>query len=576
MSVVLTRHGAAMAASLLLASVLPARAAAGAAASKGFLEDQSEIGSKAFQDDIRDATGAMMGCGGQIAAGKLSSIEGVLLPMWRTMPKNTHGYIERRSLRHLVHRYFTQRSSMMIRGFEPSRPVNQSHWGVADILSEQVPGYVEAVLESKRAERHGFSLEDAANMVVMLDQLIFDSESKILEKAFASQGKSRQDTLSHQALTQVLEAYLVHWMLGGDDEAISMVLANRSLLLDSVPHWEAIVAFAEGQIKALEFHRQRAPRPPFGKNLWAKFYSLEDAHEVVGSITSSFQSFWESECVSMKKALVSMDKHRTGRVALSKFYASAINSDWRFGESEAYLRELGALDETSHWNSKQVIIPNYLQATSNCIVSTPHYRVCCVSECETHLAELEAEVGAPVAEPSAILAIVGNITSLLALDSDLSPELDDSLVVQLQQVAEMHGGKVPLHGRLFAQWLHYVFPHECPFPHKTGSIATLAPTEFGDDYMAQDEDMKKLARNASASDARLAASREDLHWMSQWSEEEEFIVDYSHELRNKWGVVHGLVVVAGLAVLIMGGAVGFGRTGDSPKATGGSTKGQWV
>merc|ERR1719221_93319 len=175
-----------------------------------------------------------------------------------------------------------------------------------------------------------------------------------------------------------------------------------------------------------------------------------------------------------------------------------------------------------------------------------------------------------------ILAIVGNMTSLVTLDGDFAPELDDSLAVQLQQVAEMHGGKVPLHGRLFAQWLHYVFPHECPFPHKTGSVATLGPTEFGEDFMAQNEDMRKFAKNASAADAHLAASREELHWMSQWSEEEEFIVDYSHELRGRWGFGHGLLAVAGLAVLAAGGVAGSGRREAGSKPSGGSMKGQWV
>jgi len=43
---------------------------------------------------------------------------------------------------------------------------------------------------------------------------------------------------------------------------------------------------------------------------------------------------------------------------------------------------------------------------------------------------------------------------------------------------------VPLHGRLFAQWLHYVFPHECPFPHKNGAVSASTPMEFGANYVA--------------------------------------------------------------------------------------------
>merc|ERR1719156_386461 len=58
----------------------------------------------------------------------------------------------------------------------------------------------------------------------------------------------------------------------------------------------------------------------------------------------------------MKASLVEMDKKGTGRVRLSDFYGEALKTDWRFGESEAYLRQLGALDESSRWLGKQVII----------------------------------------------------------------------------------------------------------------------------------------------------------------------------------------------------------------------------
>merc|ERR1719352_1506614 len=147
-------------------------------------------------------------------------------------------------------------------------------------------------------------------------------------------------------------------------------------------------------------------------------FSFEDAHEIIGGITRSFQSFWQSECQAMKAQLVSMDEVGSGRVRLSKFYSTAINTDWRFGESESYLRELGALDETSTWAGPQVIIPNYLQATSNCIVSTPHYLVCCVNECKTLMGDIELAIDAPTALPATILSVVGSMNSQATLDDD--------------------------------------------------------------------------------------------------------------------------------------------------------------
>merc|ERR550525_638556 len=136
-------------------------------------------------------------------------------------------------------------------------------------------------------------------------------------------------------------------MKGDDDESIQ------------IPHWDKILSFVRGQIKALQFQRQHTPQENArsGHNALSPRYSFEDAHEVVGGITRSFASFWESECASMKAQLIDMDTHRMGRVPLAKFYGSALDAEWRFGESESYLRELGALDETSSWHGKQVIIP---------------------------------------------------------------------------------------------------------------------------------------------------------------------------------------------------------------------------
>merc|ERR1719456_1439425 len=214
-----------------------------------------------------------------------------------------------------------------------------------------------------------------------------------------------------------------------------MILSNRTLLTEVVPHFEELVKFAEGRMKTLQFARHQNIPKGHGRDTWANRYSFEDAHEIAGGITRSFQSYWQSECESMKGALVSMDSHHTGRVPLSKFYGTAIDTDWRFGESEAYLRELGALDESSSWIGPQVIIPNYLQATSNCIVSTSHYLVCCAAECETLLGELEIAVKAPEALPSTILDIVRNMTSQTTLDQDEGPHLDSGIITRLEKVA---------------------------------------------------------------------------------------------------------------------------------------------
>merc|ERR1719183_822705 len=165
----------------------------------------------------------------------------------------------------------------------------------------------------------------------------------------------------------------------------------------------------------------------------------------------------------------------TGRVALSDFYAPALqNSTWNFVESVPYLRQLGALDE-SNPQQPAVIIPNYLNAPTNCVASSKFYSVCCIDQCEDLLGTLENKIAAPDATPARILEIV----SALSSDTVQAPRsLPASLAQRLEDIAAHHGGLVPLHGRLFAQWLHHAYPRECPFPHVSGTTNPLTQEQW--------------------------------------------------------------------------------------------------
>jgi len=526
---------------------------------------RGEIDATAFRAEVQNAMAEALSCGGEVDDAQLSEIERVLWPMWKASPKNAHGRIERRQLRYLAYRYFVQRFSVMVRGFEPSRPLNASEWGAADILSQQVPALVEATMESQRVAMHGFDLKDAVHLVATLEQLIWDSEATLLEQVYHRQARPVHDQITRAGLSKIFQEYMMKWILGEQiTPAVTPGLLNNPKILEGAfPRWPAIVAFLEGQVRALDFTRQRTPTRGGAGGL-AQRYSFHDAHEIVGGITQNFASFWESECTEMKDQLIAMDVHGTGRVPLSRFYGTGLDADWRFAESESYLRDLGALDETSTWQGKQVIIPNYIQAASNCIVSTSHYLLCCASSCEPLLGELEAGVGRPVATPAEILRLVGNVTSPGALDGDADegpPPASASLGRQLDEIAAAHGGQVPIHGRLFAQWLHYAFPRECPFPHKTGAVSALTPAEFGHGYIATKGDMQEHASLADLPQAPV--DKEDLQWMSQWSSEEELLADYRVHLRAPWEPSSlGAAVLLGaaaLALAMFSGAAGFSK-----------------
>jgi len=512
---------------------------------------RGELSAASFKDEVREATAEVLGCGGQVDQARLARVEEALLPIWRSSPKNDAGRVENRTLRYMAHRYFTKGSSMWVRGLEHSGSAT-SEWRAADVLSQQVPKYVESVLASRHAAEHGFDLHDAALMVAALERMVFDAESHLLEDVYQRHRRTTDEGISRSALKAIIEEFLLRWILAENVGGSAGRPLNRDAAARSFPQWFEVAAMASGEIQSLDFRKKRL----------SQSYSFGDAHEVVGGIVDRFGSFWQAECTSMRDQLVAMDVHRTGRVPLAKFYGTGQDANWRFAESEAYLRDLGALDESSPWRGKQVIIANYIQAASNCIVSTPHYLVCCASDCEPLLAEVEAGIGRPVGTPDEILRLVGNMTSQAGLEDDDDDDgalgISAALGAQLEEIASAHGGQVPIHGRLFAQWLHYAFPRTCPFPHKAGSVSAQTPTEFGDGHAVSSRDMQEHGFTPQA-----PVDKEDLEWMSQWSSEEELLADYRVHLRAPWEPSSlGAAVLLGaaaLALAMFSGAAGFSK-----------------
>lgn len=531
---------------------------------KGFLADDSF--DETLSKDLIAAMDEVLGCGEHgVSEEQKTYIESSIMPMWITLPK-TNGNLDWKSVRYIAHRYFMQTSSLMIRGLEPSRALNHTDMGIAEILSQEAPSHTDSLFSGKN-KKQGFSLHDTISLIITLERLVFDSEAALLEKVIKEAGGRKGQTFNRRQMQRVLENYMVHWMMGEDQESIEVLMKNRTFLEAAFPQWSALAHFVNGRIELML--RERGLEPlgtSAGKMIMNGRFTKDDAHTVVGGVTRTFQDFWQSECHDMKDQLVGMDRDGTGRVRLSDFYGTGLDKDWRFGESEAYLKDLGVLDDSSMIRGKQVMIANYLQAASNCIVATPHYLVCCKNECEEMMAEIEEHVRTPYALPADILNVVGNMSSPSGVDDD-PPMLEGSLREQLLRIAETNGGKIPIHGRLFAQWLHYVFPRECAYPQKAGKYAshTLTPGAFGgvDDYLSSKEEMTK---HAQKSGDNFDDSVIDENWMSQWSSDEEFFADYK-DMNGKGGIGRGFAFGV-FALIIAAGMFAFGIVGGTKRMPG--------
>jgi len=247
-----------------------------------------------------------------------------------------------------------------------------------------------------------------------------------------------------------------------------------------------------------------------------------------------------------------LDLMGSGRVPLDKFYSQPKSADYVFTESTDYLRQIGALDEADSVKP-QVRIANYLMGPSNCIASSSYFSVCCLSECEGLMRELEQKIQAPTASAVQLLDLVGNMSSSSV---EAPRELPEALVAKLWAVAERHNGKVPLHARLFAQWMHFAFPSECPYPHVVEDAAVLMPRHWSGQQRATATDEE---RERCISELELqpeAAMREPL--LSQWDDGEVLLLEDlplpDHQLcRAVLRVaVHGAMALVLLSIVLAG------------------------
>jgi len=278
-----------------------------------------------------------------------------------------------------------------------------------------------------------------------------------------------------------------------------------------------------------------------------RHYTFEQASDIVQSLAHGYGKWQNEECLSMKDELISMDRDGHGRIPLGRFYAHAGAGDYQFAESEDYLRQIGALDELAE-DGPSLLLSNYVSGPTNCIATSSYYSVCCRSECEGLISELEVHVQGPSASPQLLLSLVANLSSSTV---DAPREIPEALADKLGEVAARNGGEVPLHGRLFAQWLHYAFPHECPYPHVADSSMrnALKPNQWlQNQAMALPDEMEHYASafvsSNSSGEQPVAPS---LHL---WTDEELLMHEDEHPILLRF--VNAVRVVGmGSALLFM-------------------------
>eukprot|EP00929_Paragymnodinium_shiwhaense_P068960 TRINITY_DN3478_c0_g2_i2.p1 TRINITY_DN3478_c0_g2~~TRINITY_DN3478_c0_g2_i2.p1 ORF type:complete len:567 (-),score=155.55 TRINITY_DN3478_c0_g2_i2:97-1797(-) len=473
---------------------------------RGHAISKTEI-SMSLNSSIDSVLGSQDGTDGE----RIAAIEASVWRTFQSLPKNDLGRLAPRSVRYLVHNYFSKEHGWLLEGLESNAiQASASEMHSANILQEKAPLLVEALLED-RAHGRGLNFEDIVMMIAALEKLIFNESVQTLSHAYTLNKLDPTHELNHAGVQEVLQSYLLLFRQGesANYSDSDFHLDYKAKVRALSPAWQDFVDYAQDAWLNSEY-AARQTRNPFH----AEWHSFEAVAEVVQDLAHNYGKWQNGDCMAMKEHLMQMSPDNSGRVPLDRFYKEEHGALYHFHESVDYLKSIGAL-ESGHGRTPQVRIANYVYGPTNCIARSAYYSVCCLNECEAVMNHLEGQVQAPVASPEQLL----RLTEDLASSSVDAPRLlSDTLRSKLHAIAERSGGAVPLHGRLFKQWLHYAYPNECAYPAQDLSAAAQSPATWKDGKSrasAEDKD-QHIAEAVSYED--LAAPLE------HWSDDEELFV----------------------------------------------------
>ena len=107
-----------------------------------------------------------------------------------------------------------------------------------------------------------------------------------------------------------------------------------------------------------------------------------------------------------------------------------------------------------------------------------------------------------------------------------SHSLSAVLLARLDEIADFHGGRVPLHGRLFAHWRHHAYPRECLFPHVAGTTSPVSQAEFAGQVGMDKLEVSRCAMEEHASRASMSL---EVPMALPWTPEEQLAAENKHD-----------------------------------------------
>jgi len=513
---------------MLAAATLAAMCLQGASASE-FL--RSRTPGEALQPVMQAAIESTLLAELSVDSARLRSLEQELKPMYAALPKSEHGTLEPAAVRYALHRYFVAKHGWYIKGLEPG---GQS-WNTSapsSVMQSRVPNFIQSRFEEHLHGR-GMELHDLAVFAATLLDFVHNEALSDVMDLYKNFGLPTAQPAPQWDVEKVINAYVLQLLdMNNPITTLSEMHETDIYLTDEFPGFGDFKVWVDDLRKTMLAQQARS-------GFQVQKYSLEHVVELTQALNDQLGAFQNLECHRLKAGLMDIEYKKTGRVLLSDFYRVGLSGNFLFNEHADFLRKLGALDEHDP-NHPSLIIANYLASQANCLASTSFHSVCCIDECQDLMSHLEHAVAAPMARPGRIAEVVAGLHSDTI---DAPRNLSASLIARLEDIADHHDGTVPLHGRLFAQWMHHAYPLECPFPHATGTLSPVTADEWmneaGKDQVAMTNgDLGQYMNKDKSVDEKAEA----LPWMHL----EELVVSH----KSAPGAQAGRKVVRVLAGLV--------------------------
>lgn len=375
----------------------------------------------------------------------LGHLNEALLPVYRALPHSQDGRLEASAVQYLLHRYFIDRYGWFVPGSGRQLAANETlpylligEGRLADSLSQ-------------RLGKRGLSLPEVAILAAAVEALASEEAEERLRASYRLAGLSpHEEHASEREVSRIIELNLALVMIGLDYDLITEAEIYETLaeIHEPVPQWDEVFKWTKGL---------RAEHLAAAPEMRGSFQGLL---RVFQTMHARYAHWADKECLNVKRNLATYAAPGTGRVPLDTFYEADLAGGWQADDSVKELRLMGALDETDR-RQPSVVVPNYFDTPANCDDSSRYYSVCCISECEALMKHLEHELGTPRAPPQQIVSVVERLPSATV---EAPRKLSGQLVRRLDSIAAIYDGHAKLHGRLFRQWMHHVYPMECPFP----------------------------------------------------------------------------------------------------------------